>query len=160
MEARDPKNAMHDSCTKAFALTGQCPSKLGDTCTSGFVWSAYFQQLEEDKRATTSVQNGLVFFLRKKKSLNFGKSWGKMVWKSVEKREKVWKSVKKCRNDSALQLLPFSFSLKQVSWRRQSCFSDGVLSRDRVFRPQKHYLQRHFRASKIALSEARFAPSR
>ena len=54
--------------------------------------------LEEDKRATTNVQNGLVFFFSLKKALILRKSWGKhfeKVWKSV-------KSAKKCRNDFAL----------------------------------------------------------
>ena len=60
-------------------------------------------QFEEEKRATTNVQNGLVFFFlfSLKKALNIRKSGGQ----NSEKCEKVWKvrkSVKKCRNDFAL----------------------------------------------------------
>ena len=47
----------------------------------------FVSKLEEDKRATTNVQNGLAFsFCSLKKSLNFKK--GKSV-KSVEECEKV-----------------------------------------------------------------------
>ena len=67
--------------------------------------------MEKDKRATTKLQNGLVFFFYSlKEGLNFKRSPG---GKNLKKCEKVWKSakksVKKCRNDFALQLLPFSF---------------------------------------------------
>ena len=58
------------------------------------------QNLEEDKRATTNVQNGLVFFsLFSKKGLKFERSPGGKV---LKKCGKVRKSVKKCRNDFAL----------------------------------------------------------
>ena len=74
---------------------------------------------EEDKRATTNVQNGLVFFFlfsfilfyylctkTAVKPLNSQKkSWRKnseKLWKSVKKCGKVPKSVKKCRDDFAL----------------------------------------------------------
>ena len=53
--------------------------------------------LEEDKRATTNVQNGLVF------SFLFSFSKALILRKALgEKSENVWKSVKKCRNDFAL----------------------------------------------------------
>ena len=68
---------------------------------SGF--SLFFpNKLEEDKRATTNVQDGLVFFLffsLFKKGLNFKKSPG---GNCLKKCAKVPKSVKKYRNDFAL----------------------------------------------------------
>ena len=51
------------------------------------------QLSEEDKRATTNVQSGLVsFFLFSKKSLDFKKQhWGKKCEKSGKSVKKVWK---------------------------------------------------------------------
>ena len=74
---------------------------------------------EEDKRATTNVQNGLVFFFlfsfilfsyfwtkTAVKPLNSkNKSWRKnseKLWKSVKMCGKLPKRVKKCRDDFAL----------------------------------------------------------
>ena len=53
------------------------------------------QFLEEDKRATTNVQNALVFFffVLLKKTLILRKVLGE----NSEKVWKVWKSVKKCQ---------------------------------------------------------------
>ena len=55
--------------------------------------SKFESLLEDDKRATTNVQNGLVFsfysvFLKPW----FQESPGEKFWKSVEKCGKVWKS--------------------------------------------------------------------
>ena len=54
---------------------------------------------KEDKRATTNVQNGLVFlFTLKRRPWFLEKSGGeilKKVWKSMEKCEKVWKVPKR-----------------------------------------------------------------
>ena len=57
---------------------------------------------EEDKRATTNVQNGLVFFFlfSLKRGLNLRKVLGETLGKSVEKCEKV--------RESAETILPFS----------------------------------------------------
>ena len=62
------------------------------------------QQLEVDKRAPTNVQNVLVFsfllsLILLRKSLILRESPGGT---SLEKCEKVWRSVRKCRNDFAL----------------------------------------------------------
>ena len=53
------------------------------------------------------------FSFHSQKSLNFKRSPGGKVLKICEKSvpKTVWKSVRKCRNDFALQLLPFSFAL-------------------------------------------------
>ena len=61
---------------------------------------------EEHKRATTDVQNGLVFvFLFSfTKALIIRKVLGEMFWKSVKRCGKVWKKVWK----SAETILPFS----------------------------------------------------
>ena len=59
--------------------------------------------LEEDKRATTNVQNGLVFFfLLSKKNLNFKKNPRGEFLKMCEEVWRITSSVKKCRNDFAL----------------------------------------------------------
>ena len=54
------------------------------------------QFLEEDTRATTKVQNGLVLFFlfSSKKALILRMSWGKIT-KKCGKCGKVWKSEKK-----------------------------------------------------------------
>ena len=64
------------------------------------IFSQEIPSLEEDKRATTNAQNGLVFFLLFSfKSLNCKKSpGGTILRRSMEKCEK---SAKKCRNDFA-----------------------------------------------------------
>ena len=65
-------------------------------------WGYIF--LDDDKRATTNVPNGLVFFFQfsyiiLRKGLILRERPGQKVWK---KCGTVWKSVKKCRNDFVL----------------------------------------------------------
>ena len=59
--------------------------------------------------ATTDVHNGLVFLSIFKKTLQ-----------KVLEEWKVREGAKKCQNDFALQLLPFSFSLNEFpdTWSR------------------------------------------
>ena len=77
-----------------------------------------------DKRATTNVQNGLVFLLLFSLII-FSSLWTKTVVKHLNSKKKSWRKnseklwisvkmcgkvcVKKCRDDFALQLSPFSF---------------------------------------------------
>ena len=58
------------------------------------------------QQLTCKMVWSFAFYSPLKKGLNFKKSPGGKI---LKKCKNVQKSVKKCRNDFALQLLPFSF---------------------------------------------------
>ena len=93
LDSSEPCDVQPSSAVKQRAGRGRGPQKASRNFVSE---SGRFrvQILEEDKRATTNVQNGLVFFFlfSLKKALILRNVLGGNFWKSVEKCQKVWKS--------------------------------------------------------------------